>query len=391
MHVRIIHQYFRTPEEGGGLRTWYLGKYLTEHGFRVSVITGGNISGYRHVHTDGMDIHYLPIYYSNHLGFMSRMHAFWLFVWKSIRLLRKLPDADIHYILTTPLTTGLIGLYFKKRKNIPYIFEVGDLWPEAPLQLKVLRNPGLLAIARRLEHISYKGAKALAGLSPGISSYLENACPGKPVLMLPNISDTAYFNLESKDPELEKRYDVQGKFVISYIGTLGLANHLEYLLEAAAVMPDDLNVQILIMGDGARAGALRKKADPRLPVTFLPHGSRDKVKEVLNITDAVFISFRDVPVLATGSPNKLFDGLAAGKMIILNFPGFWKDLVKAHKCGFHYWPDDPEGLWEKLRPYYEDRTRLEQYQKNARKLAEQAFEPETVFAPLVSYLKGSAE
>ncbi len=390
MHVRIIHQYFRTPEEGGGLRTWYLGKYLKENGFEVSVITGGNIAGYRHITRDGMNIHYLPIYYSNHLGFLSRIHAFWLFVWKSIRLLRKLPDADMHYILTTPLTTGIIGRYFKKRRNIPYIFEVGDIWPEAPKQLKVLRNPILLWLARRLEMKSYKDARALAGLSPHIASYLESKCPGKPTLILPNVSDTRYFQKNPKDPGLEEEFGVQGKFVLSYIGTLGLANQLEFLLDAAAYIPENARVQIFIMGDGAREKALKKYVKPGTPVKFLPHGSRDEVRRLLNVTDAVFISFRDVPVLATGCPNKFFDGLAAGKLIVLNFRGWIWGLVNTNSCGIHCWPDDPESLWEKLQPFLEDPAKLEEYQENARNLAE-IFRPDKVFAPLADYLRGSAQ
>lgn len=390
MHIRIIHQYFRTPEEGGGLRTWYMGKYLLSKGYKVSIVTGGSSSGYQCRLIEGMEVHYLPIYYSNHLGFLSRLHAFWLFVWRSIRLLRKLPKADIHYILTTPLTTGLIGQYFKKYRNIPYIFEVGDIWPEAPRQLKVLRNPVLLWLARYLEKKSYEGAIALAGLSPAISSYLDNACPGKPVLMLPNVSDTEYFKKEVKDPELEEHFQVQGKFVLSYIGTLGLANNLEYLLDAAAAIPKEANIQIIIMGDGARESYLKNYVQPGAPVRFLPHGSRDKVRDLLNVTDAVFISFKDIPVLSTGCPNKLLDGLAAGKLITLNFRGWIWSIVKGHSCGIHYWPDDPEGCWEKLQPFLEDPVKLEQYQENARNLAEAGFRPEVVFAPLNDFLSGLA-
>ncbi len=382
MHVRIIHQYFRTPEEGGGLRTWYMGKYLISRGYEVSIITGGNKSGYHRRTIDGMDVHYLPIYYSNHLGFLSRLHAFWLFVQKSVHLLTTLPAADIHYILTTPLTTGLIGIRAKRKLRIPYIFEIGDIWPEAPKQLKVLTNPLGLWLAEMLERKSYQEAEALVGLSPEISQYLREKASGKPVYTIPNISETSFFRLSEKLPDVRPN-----KFVISYIGTLGQANHLEYLINAARHFPDASGVKVVIMGDGAQAASLKKLVTPNDPIRFLPHGGREEVKKVMEESDAVYISFKDVPVLSSGSPNKFFDGLAAGKLIILNFKGWIKNLIEEKKCGIYHQPEHPESLWIGLKPFLEDPKLLLSYQKRSRKLAEESFAKEKVFEELDKLLK----
>ncbi len=386
MHVRIIHQYFRLPEEGGGLRTWYMGKYLLDHGYEVSIITAGNISGYKRRNVDGLDVHYLPVYYSNHLGFLSRIHAFWLFVWKTVRLSAKLPRPDVHYILTTPLTTGIIGSWLKQRYNVPYIFEVGDLWPEAPHQLGVLRQKWLLNLARRLENKSYENAASLVGLSPEISSFLEDKNPGKRVHTIPNVSDTGFFQPAPASSEMENFLDSKNSFVISYIGTLGQANHLEYLIEAVARKPDNLDVRVIIMGDGAQASKLKELAKPYPSIRFLNHGNRDAVRDLLRATDAVYISFKDVPVLTSGSPNKFFDGLAAGKMIIINFDGWIRKLIEKHSCGFWHSPNHPEQLWEKLIPFTRNNKMLSEFQRNARQLGEESFRPDIVFSKLPDVL-----
>lgn len=387
MHVRIIHQYFRTPGEGGGLRTWHIGKYLVSQGYQVSVITAGNSQGYRVLETEGMKVHYLPVYYSNHLKFVSRVHAFWLFVWHSLRLLYKLPKADAHYILTTPLTTGIIGMVMKRLRGIPYLFEVGDLWPLAPQQLGVLTNPFLLKVGRWLEKRSYSNAHTLIGLSPQISTYLKSKNPGKPVFTIPNISDTEFFEPCPKPSEVEERYGVKDSFVVSYIGTLGLANHLDYLIESVKQFPHSLPVKVLIMGEGAQSDHLKQLVTPGDPVQFLPQAGRNIVRDVISISDAMYISFKDVPVLQTGSPNKLFDGLAGGKLIIVNFQGWVKDLIETSECGKFHNPHDPESLKFLLEKFIESPTMLRTYQFNARRLAVDRFSQDKILPIVTEALK----
>jgi glycosyltransferase involved in cell wall biosynthesis len=386
MHVRIIHQYFRTPGEGGGLRTWYIGKYLVSQGYQVSIITAGNTQGYRTIEMEGMNIHYLPVYYSNHLKFLSRVHAFWRFVWHSLRLLNKLPKADVHYILTTPLTTGIIGLVMKKFRKIPYLFEVGDIWPLAPHQLGVLTNPILLRLACWLEQKSYDNAHALVGLSPQISNYLKKRNLDKDVFTIPNISDTEFFKPCHKPSEIIEKYGVGNSFVISYIGTLGLANHLDYLIESVTHLPKAMNVQVLIMGEGAQRKQLERLVKSDAPVHFLPQAGRNVVREVMSITDAIYISFKDIPVLQSGSPNKLFDGLASGKLIIINFHGWVKELIETTCCGKYHNPHDPESLQSLLEEFIDSPVMLSTYQRNARKLAEERFSQNKILPVLVEAL-----
>ncbi len=80
--------------------------------------------------------------------------------------------------------------------------------------------------------------------------------------------------------------------------------------------------------------------------------------------------FLNIPVLETGSPNKFFDGLAAGKMVILNFNGWIADLVEKNECGFTYDPTNPSDFVERIKLYLNP-DRLMKSQKNAKKLAAQ--------------------
>ncbi|MEM7110393.1 MAG: glycosyltransferase family 4 protein, partial [Bacteroidota bacterium] len=229
MNIALIHQYFRTPEEGGGIRSYYIANYLTRLGHDVRVITAYNKRTYTVRSVNDFKVHYLPIYYANHLRFWSRIHAFWLFAYNAYRVLKTIGSIDLNYVISTPLTTGLVAILAKKRMGIRYIFEVGDLWPEAPVQLGVLKNPLLVSLAKKLEKRTYAHAQSIVALSTDIKQYIAEIETATNIEVITNMADTALFRPSTK-PTNEK-------FTIGYLGTFGLANHLEYLVEAIKAAP----------------------------------------------------------------------------------------------------------------------------------------------------------
>ena len=96
----------------------------------------------------------------------------------------------------------------------------------------------------------------------------------------------------------------------------------------------------------------------------------------MRVTDAVFVCYRPVPVLETGSPNKYFDGLAAGKLIVVNFGGWIRDEIEAEQCGIYVDPHDSNSFADRLTPFLNDASLLHRYQNNARRLAEAKYSRE---------------
>lgn len=341
------------------------------------MITAYNERRYAVKPINGYQVHYLPIYYTNHLSFWSRVHAFWLFAYNAYRVLKKIGPVDLNYVISTPLTTGLIAILAKKRMGVPYIFEVGDLWPEAPIQLGVLKNPMLIWLAKKLEKTTYKNAQDIVALSPGIQEYISEMETGHRIEVVTNMADTDLFRPSTKSSNQ--------KFTIGYLGTFGLANHLEYLVDAIKVAPDSL--EFLLMGSGAQYDKIKNMTEGLPNVIWCEEGGKDKVKEEMESCDAIYISFHHSPVLATGCPNKLFDGLAAGKLIITNFGGWVKELIETEGCGIGYDPQKPEELFQKLSPFIEDAQALEAAQNQSRKLAELRFSPQIQLEKLGKVIK----
>jgi len=110
MKILYIHQYFRTPDEGGAIRSYYLAKGLVEHGIEVELITSHNKPNSLITEIDGIKVHYLPVYYDNSQGFLQRTYAFFKFMRLARKKARQISDIDICYATSTPLTIGLSAI-----------------------------------------------------------------------------------------------------------------------------------------------------------------------------------------------------------------------------------------------------------------------------------------
>ena len=110
-NVIYIHQYFKTPEEGGALRSYHISRSMVERVLRLEIITSHNELKYKQKIIDGIHVHYLPIHYSNNLSAAKRYISFFTFVLAAIKLSYKLQKPDLLYATSTPLTIGLISIW----------------------------------------------------------------------------------------------------------------------------------------------------------------------------------------------------------------------------------------------------------------------------------------
>jgi glycosyltransferase involved in cell wall biosynthesis len=227
-----------------------------------------------------------------------------------------------------------------------------------------------------LEGRIYKRAKKVIALSDPIRDAIRMKATHKEVVVIPNMADTNFFIPTTKDSVLEEKFGTKGKFVISYIGAVGFANGLDFFLECArACTRETLPILFLLCGEGAMINHLSEAAKTlKLDnIQFIPFQKREGVRDVMNVTDATFICYRPFPVLETGSPNKYFDGLAAGKIIIVNFNGWIKEEIEKRECGFGIDKKNPVDIVEKVKPFLADITMQIKMRANSRKLAEEKY------------------
>ncbi|MEZ4829914.1 MAG: glycosyltransferase, partial [Bacteroidia bacterium] len=168
-------------------------------------------------------------------------------------------------------------------------------------------------------------------------------------------------------------------------GALGKANGVESMIKLArACEQAGGEIQFLIAGEGSEKKRLEEMASDLGNMRFLPVGDKAMMQRYFSLADAAYISFASVPVLETTSPNKFFDSLAAGKMIIINIPGWIRQITENAGCGFYLNPADPEGGAKMLKALANNPDRVKEFQRQARHLAEDQFEREKLCKQIVS-------
>ncbi len=330
MRILYLHQYYRTPCEGGGVRSYHIAHGLAEAGHQVHVVTTWDGPARRVERNGRLLITYLPIAYGNHLGKGARVRAFWAFVWGSYRVARAWLPAGRVFATSTPLTIGLTALLLKAVHGVPYVFEVRDNWPEAPIQLGYVKGSAYAAALRWLERLIYRQARRLVVLSPPLQAHVAAKAPGKPIALIPNLADPATYLLERTGM-------AASIYHVVYAGTLGYANHLDRLLALAlAARQAGMPVRFTLAGQGAEQEAIANFIAAhglRQTVTMLPQLSNAGVARLLATADAAYVGFRPEPVLQQNSPNKFFDALAAGVPLLLGVEGWLAEAVRQSGCG----------------------------------------------------------
>jgi glycosyltransferase involved in cell wall biosynthesis len=371
VRILYLHQFFVTREEAGGTRSYEFARRFVERGHAVRMVTAGNetktvqgieVVGVRGAYSDYMRATAMP-----NLG---RMAAFARFAIGATAAALRGPRPDVVYATSPPLTTALPALAASLRWRAPLVFEVRDLWPEAPIQMGALRNPILRGLARALERFVYARSTRLIALSPGIRAALP---PGKTALV-PNSADLDLF-----DPA-----PVTGPFQVSYFGAMGEANDLTAVVEAARLVPD---VPFVLMGDGKRRAELELTAPPN--VSFRS-GSKTDVARLAAQSSACLTVFKDVPVLATNSPNKLFDTFAAGRAAIVNMDGWMRALVEENGAGVYVRAGDARALADQVARLRDDPAEVRRMGENARALAEREFGRDDLAARALGVLEEAA-
>lgn len=395
IRVLYFHQYFNTPEMGGSTRSYETSTRLAKMGFDVTIITtlrDKNVSDNLVVEKiSGVTIYWLNIPYSNKMNFVRRVLAFLQFAFKSLRVGSKI-NADVIFASSTPLTVAIPALYCNWKNRIPLIFEVRDLWPNIPIAMGVIKNPLIKWLAESLEMITYKNSSKIVALSPDMKSYIVNlGISEDKIIVVPNAADFDLFqNLELFGPSFRNKNGIKDDtIVVLYAGTFGNVNGCEYIVKLAALL-NDCNVCFLMLGEGKEkeilleiaenAGVLNKN------IFFYPQISKSQIPEVFRSADLVISTIINVQALEANSANKVFDGLAAGRGVIINHGGWIADFLIQSKAGIQLsW--DISNAANELRGLIVNKQRILEMGINAKNLAKTKFNRDILTIEIAEVIK----
>jgi glycosyltransferase involved in cell wall biosynthesis len=241
------------------------------------------------------------------------------------------------------------------------VLNVADLWPDSAIQLGALRGRYQRKAAAALEQWTYRVSFAVTAVTRGIRDRLveEKGVPAARVLFLPNGVDRETFKPLLPDEPLRARLGLQGKEVLLYAGTLGIAHGLKTALEAMRLVGrsrDD--VVLLLVGDGSARSSLESAA-ARLGlqnVRFHPSVPPGEVARLYSIAFAGLASALDIPIAEGARSAKLAAIMGCGKPVIYSGRGEGPNLVESVGGGIVAPPGDPQALAAAIMQLVDDPT-----------------------------------
>jgi glycosyltransferase involved in cell wall biosynthesis len=355
VRILYLHQYFATPAQSGGTRSFEMARRLVAAGHEVNLLTTSAMlgSGWApgrgwHVHDiEGIRLHVTASEYSNMQPFRRRLSAFFRFAWQAARRMEHLA-ADLIFASSTPLTVGIPAVIGARRQDVPMVFEVRDLWPEIPIAIGALRNRFAIAAARALESWVYRHAVRIVALSPGMAEGIAaRGYPRDRIAVIPNAADLGIFAVDRKRrEEVRHRYPWLGERpLVLYAGTIGIINAVEYMVRLAADAAERApDIRFLIIGEGNRGEAVAELAG-RLGVLdrnlfILPPMPKLEVAAFVAAADISLSLVAPIEPLWRNSANKLFDAMAAGTAIAINYGGWQAEIIRGAGAGIVLDPHD---------------------------------------------------
>jgi glycosyltransferase involved in cell wall biosynthesis len=239
-----------------------------------------------------------------------------------------------------------------------------------------LKNPLMRKTALSFERLTYRSSDLVVACSVGMEEGVKSVNPTVSTLVIPNSSDVDLFSKQEEWPKLPAGFRTDLP-VLLYAGSLGEMDDCGQILKGLAMVNGGF--QMVFVGDGAERIHLEALCgDLGLlgNVYFLGLVPKTEVVKWFAIARLSFVTFRNLPVLHTSSPNKLFDSFAAGVPVIQTTKGWIADLVVKENCGINADPESPQSLAEAVNELIAHPEKAKEMGKEAFRLAKGPFSRE---------------
>ena len=364
----FINQYSSTPETAMGGRHYYLAQELAKKGHQVYVIAGR----YSHLlrNPKQFDEQYfieeiipnfsfvwvnLPEYQEAHSK--QRVLNWFKFSWLLRNMSNVIPAKPDVILYSSPSLIGYLGAkYLANKFRVPFIFEVRDIWPLTLMELggHSSKHP-FIKFMQWVEDRAYKKADyVFSNLYNAVEHMQTRGLDSSKFHWIPN--GVSLEEVSQKQPLNAETLSQlpQNKFIIGYTGTIGVANAIDDLIEAAKILSSNPQLHFVLVGSGKEKESLIRKVqslDLR-NITFIDAIPKKQIQSMLEQFDICYIGWQKNSLYRFGiAPNKLPEYLYAGKPIIHAFSGKG-DIVQQAKAGITIEAEDPQAIVEAVEQLY---------------------------------------
>jgi colanic acid biosynthesis glycosyl transferase WcaI len=362
--IRVVFVSISFDPEPGAVMGLPFAKYLQGLGnYDVTVLTaipwypiGKRYPGYKlRFHQwevlDGIRILRIPLYPSHDQSAFRRMLTYLSFTVNATILgLPRLGPVDVVYYFDSLPTTGFLAFLIRIWRGAASVQHIGDLWPDTVLESGMLPYK-LRRVVRSVVggwcKFLYRRHHAITVASPGLRRMLlERDVPDNKVSVVHTWAFESMFFPAAADPQAASEMNSENRFTVLYAGNLGPLQGLETVIDAAALLQEHTNIQIVLVGSGQTEAALQKRvAELGLKnVHFLGRRPLGRMNAFNATADALLIHLRDIPLMRSTTPSKTQVAMASARPILMGVAGDAADLLREAAAGIAFAPENPVAM-----------------------------------------------
>ncbi len=387
MKILFLTENFPPESNAAATRVYERAVYWARWGHQVTVITtapnfpeGKLFDGYKNKWRqsetmDGINVVRVKTYMAANKGVAQRTLDFLSFMATGFLAGITQPRPDVVAATSPQFFAAVAGWAIGAVRRVPFVFELGDLWPASIAAVGVLKKSFALSLIEKLELFLYRQSAAIAALTGSFKEDLvSRGIRGDKIAVVINGVDLSRYGPRERDAKLSDDYGLAGKFVVGYVGTHGMAHALGNVLDTAELLKnaeeesgrDD--IRFLLAGAGAERDALMADAAARGldNVIFMARQPKEKMPAVWSLCNVALVHLKESPVFAGVIPSKIFEAQAMGLAILLAAPtGEASKIIAADRAGLHVAAEDPKALLAAVLDLYTDGNKRSAFAKNS--------------------------
>jgi glycosyltransferase involved in cell wall biosynthesis len=402
MHILFLTHYFPPEVNAPASRTYENAKRWIKEGHEVTVITcapnhptGVVYPGYKNRlwqwdEKDGIRVLRVKTYLSANKGFAKRILNYVSYMFFSTIFCLIVGKVGVVVSTSPQFFCGMAGYFVSRVKRRPWVLEIRDLWPESIIAVGAVKSRRMIDFLEGVETWMYRKADRIVALTNAFKRHIVGrGVPADRITVITNGADMEQFRVLPRENGFRKEQDLSGKFVVSYIGTHGMAHGLDTIFKTAESLKEEGKIVFLLVGDGAeRERLLQEKEDLGLTnVLMLPQQKKEKMPEILAASDACMVLLKKTDLFKTVIPSKIFEAMAMERPIILGVDGESREIIEEGDCGICIEPENPDALADAVMELFKDNYLAEELGKKGKSFVASRYDREKLAMEYLALLK----
>lgn len=388
MHILFLTHYFPPEVNAPASRTFEHARRWVTDGAEVTVVTnhpnhprGELYPGYRNrllsrETMDGIDVRRVWTFLAPNAGFLKRTLNYLFFMVAALFGAEGARQPGMVVATSPQFFCAVAGYLVSRLRRCPFVMEVRDLWPDSIVTVGAMRKSLAITLLEQLELFLYRKAEHIIAVTDAFkANMVERGVPAEKISVVKNGVDLEFFEPRSRPQELEARLGLKGRFVASYIGTIGMAHAVTGIVEAAALLREDDSIRFLVVGEGAEKAKVQRRVEELglKNVLVLPAVGKEEVRDYYALSDLSLVTLARKDLFKTVIPSKIFELMGMCRPILSTVDGETRKILESAGSGDYVEAENPEAMAAAIRRLKADAGRLEEMSGAGREFVREHF------------------